>query len=136
MLVLTFFFLMIRRPPRSTRTDTLFPYTTLFRSNTPSSRRGTMAGLSMSVNPVTTSLTTFAPAWRSPANVGAAGSCSPGMLRLPPTFQVMIGADDAHHSRHSVATVDDPSPVRHCPPWPPSPSPLPVHAQLLRDIPT
>src|SRR3546814_18793393 len=28
------FFLMIRRPPRSTRTDTLFPYTTLFRSPT------------------------------------------------------------------------------------------------------
>src|SRR3546814_9950967 len=27
-----FFLLMIRRPPRSTRTDTLFPYTTLFRS--------------------------------------------------------------------------------------------------------
>src|SRR3546814_11584962 len=30
--VLFIFFLMIRRPPRSTRTDTLFPYTTLFRS--------------------------------------------------------------------------------------------------------
>src|SRR3546814_9446401 len=28
-----FFFLMIRRPPRSTRTYTLFPYTTLFRSH-------------------------------------------------------------------------------------------------------
>src|SRR3546814_10219812 len=28
-----FFFLMIRRPPISTRTDTLFPYTTLFRSS-------------------------------------------------------------------------------------------------------
>src|SRR3546814_12848812 len=27
-----FFFLMMRRPPVSTRTDTLFPYTTLFRS--------------------------------------------------------------------------------------------------------
>src|SRR3546814_4181087 len=27
-----FFFLILRRPPRSTRTDTLFPYTTLFRS--------------------------------------------------------------------------------------------------------
>src|SRR3546814_14585150 len=27
------FFVMIRRPPRSTRTDTLFPYTTLFRSH-------------------------------------------------------------------------------------------------------
>src|SRR3546814_3303778 len=34
MLILVFFFfLMIRRPPRSTRTDTLFPYTTLFRSS-------------------------------------------------------------------------------------------------------
>src|SRR3546814_8517723 len=31
-IVVYFFFLMIRRPPRSTRTDTLFPYTTLFRS--------------------------------------------------------------------------------------------------------
>src|SRR3546814_1293189 len=35
---------MLRRPPRSTRTDTLFPYTTLFRSPAPSSdaigRRG------------------------------------------------------------------------------------------------
>src|SRR3546814_1576891 len=30
-----FFFLKIRRPPRSTRTDTLFPYTTLFRSRRP-----------------------------------------------------------------------------------------------------
>src|SRR3546814_17840758 len=30
-----FFFLSIRRPPRATRTDTLFPYTTLFRSRTP-----------------------------------------------------------------------------------------------------
>src|SRR3546814_14562070 len=27
-----FFLLMVRRPPRATRTDTLFPYTTLFRS--------------------------------------------------------------------------------------------------------
>src|SRR3546814_13178280 len=32
LIVYAFFFLMIRRPPRSTRTDTLFPYTTLFRS--------------------------------------------------------------------------------------------------------
>src|SRR3546814_5996150 len=29
---------MIRRPPRSTRTDTLFPYTTLFRSHAPDAR--------------------------------------------------------------------------------------------------
>src|SRR3546814_18704235 len=31
-MICVFFFLMIRRPPISTRTDTLFPYTTLFRS--------------------------------------------------------------------------------------------------------
>src|SRR3546814_1954266 len=35
-----FFVLMIRRPPRSTRTDTLFPYTTLFRS--PQDRPGAL----------------------------------------------------------------------------------------------
>src|SRR3546814_6568920 len=35
MFVFFFFFLRIRRPPRSTRTDTLFPYTTLFRSLPP-----------------------------------------------------------------------------------------------------
>src|SRR6184192_4673831 len=34
-----FFFLMIRRPPRSTRRLALFPYTTLFRSRTPPSSR-------------------------------------------------------------------------------------------------
>src|SRR3546814_16618344 len=32
LLYICFFFLMIRRPPRSTRTDTLFPYTTLSRT--------------------------------------------------------------------------------------------------------
>src|SRR3546814_6567637 len=31
---------MIRRPPRSTRTDTLFPYTTLFRSGAAGARGG------------------------------------------------------------------------------------------------
>src|SRR6187397_3422575 len=33
--LVVFFFLMIRRPPRSTRCTTLFPYTTLFRSAVP-----------------------------------------------------------------------------------------------------
>src|SRR3546814_12486054 len=33
---------MIRRPPRSTRTDTLFPYTTLFRRKRKAKRRGNM----------------------------------------------------------------------------------------------
>src|SRR3546814_17726251 len=44
-----YFFLIIRRPPRSTRTDTLFPYTTLFRStghieNTASGEHRAFAG--------------------------------------------------------------------------------------------
>src|SRR3546814_19965561 len=39
-----FFFLMIRRPPRSTRTDTLFPYTTLFRSFPNFTRAGDLEG--------------------------------------------------------------------------------------------
>src|SRR3546814_4972766 len=46
-----FFFLRRRRPPRSTRTDTLFPYTTLFRSlrglfvrRPPDRRRGAAGG--------------------------------------------------------------------------------------------
>src|SRR3546814_799238 len=39
-----FFFLMIRRPPRSTRTDTLFPYTTLFRSVQPVGGRRVVVG--------------------------------------------------------------------------------------------
>src|SRR3546814_3226827 len=38
--VFVFVFLMIRRPPRSTRTDTLFPYTTLFRSRPPAALLG------------------------------------------------------------------------------------------------
>src|SRR3546814_7403582 len=38
---------MIRRPPRSTRTDTLFPYTTLFRSGRGLGRRWCIASLAV-----------------------------------------------------------------------------------------
>src|SRR3546814_7381344 len=41
------FFLMIRRPPRSTRTDTLFPYTTLFRSS--DGEHGFLAGFAYGI---------------------------------------------------------------------------------------
>src|SRR3546814_3519007 len=40
-----FIFLKIRRPPRSTRTDTLFPYTTLFRSAEPDRCEGDRVGV-------------------------------------------------------------------------------------------
>src|SRR3546814_14767368 len=47
-----FFFLMIRRPPRSTRTDTLFPYTTLFRSQPDHHRRCDAANRGRAAGPV------------------------------------------------------------------------------------
>src|SRR3546814_1507193 len=42
---------MIRRPPRSTRTDTLFPYTTLFRSTQPRGFFGLSAQMPSPPNP-------------------------------------------------------------------------------------
>src|SRR3546814_2326357 len=55
---------MIRRPPRSTRTDTLFPYTTLFRSHLPARDRSPSplppAGTHMQGN----SAAVAAPQWR------------------------------------------------------------------------
>src|SRR3546814_20853466 len=50
---LLFLFLMIRRPPRSTRTDTLFPYTTLFRSLTPLGVTGRDADEALERAPIT-----------------------------------------------------------------------------------
>src|SRR3546814_5500482 len=50
--MLFFFFLMIRRPPRSTRTDTLFPYTTLFRSAAPLPIAYTKAALARGPQPL------------------------------------------------------------------------------------
>src|SRR3546814_15923388 len=61
MLCLLIFFLMIRRPPRSTRTDTLFPYTTLFRSSrtrSPPSGQGAALGDMASFITSTSFLTT------------------------------------------------------------------------------
>src|SRR3546814_17224013 len=47
---------MIRRPPRSTRTDTLFPYTTLFRSKTINDRFTDYAGSTQAVMGIDTLL--------------------------------------------------------------------------------
>src|SRR3546814_20084803 len=46
------FFLMRRRPPRSARTDTLFPYTTLFRSQRNSKRRRLFSVRSFTLQPI------------------------------------------------------------------------------------
>src|SRR3546814_14299891 len=62
-----FFFLMIRRPPRSTRTDTLFPYTTLFRSV--NARTGTVK---LACNAIIGAWSSIAPAAATAANAGVA----------------------------------------------------------------
>src|SRR3546814_14495061 len=49
--VVSFCFLMIRRPPRSTRTDTLVPYTTLFRSKPKTSTAATRKTSLMTTRP-------------------------------------------------------------------------------------
>src|SRR3546814_1068974 len=46
------FFLMIRRPPRATRTDTLFPYTTLFRSFRRAEAVGGLLSVALSLTPL------------------------------------------------------------------------------------
>src|SRR3546814_4133345 len=64
------FFLMIRRPPRSTRTDTLFPYTTLFRSPPPASL---------------TNKSPRSPPKQMPTTGSRATSCGPRWARLAST---------------------------------------------------
>src|SRR3546814_9344806 len=58
---------MIRRPPRSTRTDTLFPYTTLFRSNNQAadllSDHGIRVMIDSALSPDQRSRQQFASAW-------------------------------------------------------------------------
>src|SRR3546814_19302255 len=62
-----FFFLMLRPPPTSTRTDTLFPYTTLFRSFASGARRVEL-------------LTDLRNAW-SQAAIAKLGAIREGVLR-------------------------------------------------------
>src|SRR3546814_20308648 len=74
-LLFLFFFLMIRRPPRSTRTDTLFPYTTLFRSKdfaprccmTSIAKRKTVIALAASALFATLSGCAVGPDFKTPA---------------------------------------------------------------------
>src|SRR3546814_6368465 len=62
MISYSFFFLMIRRPPRSTRTDTLFPYTTLFRSLAAAAARHSRNGqIPLTSSATLRSMVVFAP---------------------------------------------------------------------------
>src|SRR3546814_17513788 len=76
------FFLMIRRPPRSTRTDTLFPYTTLFRSGA-----------------LTTSVS--ATGKLAPVNQVTVGSQLSGLVT-----QVMVDVNDRVAKGQALALID------------------------------
>src|SRR3546814_18147564 len=83
---------MIRRPPRSTRTDTLFPYTTLFRSRQWQSRvAGTEQAPVRAIEQVL---------------VGEAVALLCGQLRCPPCCGALRVTSAAR--RHSVNTMPPP----------------------------
>src|SRR3546814_14087205 len=86
-------FLMIRRPPRSTRTDTLFPYTTLFRSKRRHSFRTAMAPLP----PMPPAPPLPPAAWTSAdGKAMAIAHCGPGQTPMP-----LVDRDDSRGGKHS-----------------------------------
>src|SRR3546814_11406271 len=104
---------MIRRPPRSTRTDTLFPYTTLFRSY--GDRRGVEQRPGKLLHrppPNHSSLWTGGQAWLRV-------SASPfGPDRLDPAPQVFHHLGPLFLVEHSVAAARLAA-TPHCPARPP-----------------
>src|SRR3546814_4726707 len=85
------FFLMIRRPPRSTRTDTLFPYTTLFRSSCPRNSRERAFGAALSH---------AGPVFLHPRSHGAIGKlAAPGAHIVLEVRDSMRSRDRAGHRR-------------------------------------
>src|SRR3546814_20862391 len=107
---------MIRRPPRSTRTDTLFPYTTLFRSAQQDDGRNRSSSLSFP--------TRFGPAQKTlettagrVANAGAkaAGVSTAKAVYTVPTNSTLMGsvAMTALIGRVPIdGTVNDPYPFK------------------------
>src|SRR3546814_13416913 len=131
MMYLSSFCLMIRRPPRSTRTDTLFPYTTLFRSHAKrgspdaSDRPTTVLSLSPRLRTVSIipGIDTRAPE-RTETSTGSAAP--PQRLPVIPS----ICATPAPPPPTRPAPTSPPSPYSppqppHAPPPPPPPAPPP-----------
>src|SRR3546814_10789536 len=85
-----FFFLMIRLPPRSTRSDTLFPYTTLFRSGYRLSVR--------SAYPSPASVDWSDPSSLSAPSCRVQGRCAPRHIIKPPRARTC----DRAHTPHST----------------------------------
>src|SRR3546814_477751 len=102
--MLSVFFFMIRRPPRSTRTDTLFPYTTLFRSSSGGTPATATASYTLLIN---ASTITLSPAALPDGAVGTAyaQTLSASGGTAPYTFSVTAGSLPAGLSLASDGTL-------------------------------
>src|SRR3546814_4740703 len=94
---------MIRRPPRSTRTDTLFPYTTLFRSPsfngflvTPSIKAATEGSTMRAI--LTTSVIAAAYLCAVPAQASSLGSESTGTMNITVVIPPLADRSEEHTS--------------------------------------
>src|SRR3546814_8933030 len=96
--VLVVFFLMVRRPPRSTRTDTLFPYTTLFRSPF-LSRARTAASVRTDPRARVAEDASHRLVHRSTPHVEVAEMFCPPRAPLKPR-EALASSPLAHHQRH------------------------------------
>src|SRR3546814_9172199 len=99
--IFTFFFYMIPRPPRSTRTDTLFPYTTLFRShytNTQRSRIGNEGSIHRSHKIVIASPFEWRPALRGCIRKSAFSTSPPSLRSEWPAESVRARRSEEHTS--------------------------------------
>src|SRR3546814_10235909 len=76
------FCLRIRRPPRSTRTDTLFPYTTLFRSSAPARAGRILVGLGFDEEMQGRPLDSYSGGWKMRVALGALLFSAPDLLLL------------------------------------------------------
>src|SRR3546814_17954086 len=97
---------MIRRPPRSTRTDTLFPYTTLFRSGSartasgPADGRGTFQGARrLSIGGIASCMPKHERLGRTPRCGGRDNLATPALV---PTYAPTKAIDDEAPARAAV----------------------------------
>src|SRR3546814_5862936 len=120
---------MIRRPPRSTRTDTLFPYTTLFRSTPDDLRRARYCAASLIPHNVRKTLSDC-----KCVRQHGFGGFPPSSFATCPYPQPMIGNRSIGPVATPRATPRSPAALRRsgasCPPaaaHPPPPPPPPPH---------
>src|SRR3546814_17200061 len=97
---------MLRRPPRSTRTDTLFPYPTLFRSTRPSSTDTlTLSPSRRTENLVPSTVMRFGPA---KITKGCAASCAISKNTSPLSSQTRrsVRSEERRVGKECVSSVD------------------------------